>query len=270
MSDELTMDGLITDEQVSQLVAAVIARLAPRLGADGRRGRVIVAFSGAVAPRTAAIEQCRRLVLAGYQLRLACSDAAESIVGADVRVGLAGFPNVSDLDATHWLDELAAADAVICPTLTVNTLAKLALLIADSLVLNLLIHGLLRDKPVVLGRDAIDRASAGTASPALRRALAERLHTAAAYGCHISAVSDLCAATRAVVANAAPAGAASTGAAPAGAAPRRVVSAGPLVTATDIRRAHREGVALALPARASVTPLASDLALQLGVQLTRV
>jgi len=45
--------------------------------------------------------------------------------------------------------------------------------------------------------------------------------------------------------------------------------AGPLVTAADVRRAHQADEALSLSPTSLVTPLARDLAIQLGVRLTR-
>ena len=79
---------VMTREEVPGLVAEVVSRLAPRLGADGRRGRLVVAFSGATASLPETVGQCRLLVLDGYRLRLAFSPAAEQLFG----VGRAGGP----------------------------------------------------------------------------------------------------------------------------------------------------------------------------------
>lgn len=242
-------------EQVARLVAAVIARLAPRLGADGRRGRVVVAFSGATASLPETLGQCRALVLDGYRLRLAFTPAAEELFGSVVREGLDGFPHVEPVDPAQWLGELVEARAVVCPMLSANTLSKLALLIADGLVGNLLLQGLFLGKPVVLARDGVcaGRHVLGfdRAAPALRQALDERLRAVAGYGCHLTDARALRATLNAALDG-------GTAAGPA---------AGPLVTAADVRRAHRAGVAVSLSPSALVTPLARDLALQLGVRL---
>ena len=251
-------------EQVSRLVAEVISQLAPRLGADGRRGRLVVAFSGATGSFLETLRQCRLLVLDGYRLRLAFSPTAEQFFGSVVRESLDGFPHVDQVDRAQWLGDLYESRAVLCPMLSVNTLSKVSLLTADGLVPNLLLHGLFMGKPVVLARDGVDLAGEGRralgidhATPALRQALDDRLHTVAGYGCRITDVRSLHATANSVLAS----GSAS---APAGAPP-----AGPLVTAADVRRALRSGEVLSLSAGSLVTPLARDLAMQLGVRLTR-
>jgi hypothetical protein len=263
-------------EQVQQLVVDVIARLAPRLGADGLRGRLVVAFSGATVSLPEALRQCRSLVLGGYQLRLAFSPTAEQFFGSVVRESLDGFPHVDRIDPPQWLGELAESRAVLCPMLSANTLSKLSLLIADGLVPNLLLHGLYMGKPVVLARDGVDTDGEGRRSlnfhngtPALRRALDDRLHTVADYGCRIADAHHLHATVDAVLASGGPPPPAgepgNAGARPPAAAGLR---AGPVVTAADVRRAHQAGGALGLSPGSLVTPLARDLATQLGVQLT--
>jgi hypothetical protein len=255
----------VTREDIPRLVADVIARVAPRLGADGRRGPLVVVFSGATASLPEAIGQCRLLVLDGYELRLAFTPTAERFFGPVVGEGLEGFPHVRPVDPAQWLAELAEAQAVVCPMLSVNTLSKLSLLLADGLVPNLLLHGLFMGKPVVLARDGVDPADAGRrtlgidrGTPALEQAVAERLRTVAAYGGRVSDARGLRTATIRALSGRAPAR-----------APVRAPAAGPVVTAADVRRARGTGQALDLSPTSLVTPLARDLALQLGVALTR-
>jgi hypothetical protein len=183
----------VNREQVMRLVAEVISRLAPRLGADGRRGRLVIAFSGATASLPETLRQCRLLVLDGYRLRLAFSAAAEQLFGSVVRESLEGFPHVDQVDSAQWLGELLESRAVLCPMLSVNTLSKVSVLTADALVPNLLLHGLFMGKPVVLARNGVDLADEGRralgidqATPALRQALDDRLRTVAGYGCRIT------------------------------------------------------------------------------------
>ncbi len=256
-------------DQVMRLVAEVISRLAPRLGADGRRGRLVIAFSGATASFTETLRQCRLLILDGYRLRLAFSPAAEQFFGSVVRESLDGFPHVEQVEPAQWLGELIESRAVVCPMLSVNTLSKVSLLTADALVPNLLLHGLFTGKPVVLARDGVDLDDGGRralgidqATPALRQALDDRLRTVAGYGCRITDVRSLRETVNSVLAS-------GSTRAPAGALPAGALPAGPLVSVADVRRAHRAGETLSLSPTSIVTPLARDLAMQLGVRLTR-
>lgn len=256
-------------EQVMRLVAEVISRLAPRLGADGRRGRLVIAFSGATASLPETLRQCRLLVLDGYRLRLAFSAAAEQLFGSVVRESLEGFPHVDQVDSAQWLGELLESRAVLCPMLSVNTLSKVSVLTADALVPNLLLHGLFMGKPVVLARNGVDLADEGRralgidqATPALRQALDDRLRTVAGYGCRITDVRSLHATVNSLLVS-------RSARASADAPPADALPAGPLVTVADVRRAHRADGALSLSPRSLVTPLARDVAMQLGVQLNR-
>ena len=172
---------------------------------------------------------------------------------------------MDQVDPVQWLGELLESRAVVCPMLSVNTLSKVSLLTADALVPNLLLHGLFMGKPVVLARDGVDLSDEGRrglgidqATPALRQALDDRLRTVAGYGCRITDVRGLHATVNSVLVS-------GSARASAGALP-----AGPLVTAADVRRAHRAaGEALSLSPGSLVTPLARDLAMQLGVRMTR-
>jgi hypothetical protein len=260
-------------EAVQALAVEVISRLAPNLGADGRRGDVVVAFSGATAEFGEAVRQCRMLVLDGYQVRLAFSPAAEQLFGQLVRDELAGFPHVLMVQPAQWLSDVWESRAVVCPMLSVNTLSKVSLLIADNLVSNLILHALFMGKTVVLARDGVDFAGHGRralgidrATPALRRAVDVRLQTLADFGCRLTDAARL----RATV-NSALAGDEAPGTSPPGATvdrpPARPGRPRGVVTAADVRSAHRARHALPISAGSVVTPLARDLALQLGVRL---
>jgi Flavoprotein len=259
-------------EEIQDLAVEVVSRLAPRLGADGRRGDLVVAFSGATAEFGEAVRQCRWLILDGYQVRLAFSPAAEQLFGPVVREQLEGFPHVLSVQPAQWLSDVWESQAVVCPMLSVNTLSKVSLLIADNLVSNLILHALFMGKTVVLARDGVDFTGEGRralgidrATPALRRAVDVRLQTVTGYGCRVTDAASL----RATL-NAALAGddASGTGL-PAARLDRSPAVGGRrlVVTAADVRGAHRGRDALSISAGSIVTPLARDLAMQLGVRL---
>ena len=69
----------MTENQIKQLVSEVIRRLAERMGADGRKGKVIVAVSAATVGFSPAMVQLRQMVLGGYRLELAYSANAGAL-----------------------------------------------------------------------------------------------------------------------------------------------------------------------------------------------
>jgi hypothetical protein len=259
------------DEQFQLIVAEVISRLAPLLGADGHRGPLIIVSSGATAAFGEAVRQARLLVLDGYQVRLVFSPSAEQLCGKAFRDQLAGFPHVDVVEPTGWLSALREARAVVCPLISVNTLSKLSLLIADNPAANLMLHGLFMGKPVLVARDGVDLTSQDRralgiheGTPALKQAVTHRLRTVADYGCHVTEVRLLRENVNSVLINdecakiGLPDGKSDANA-------QALICSGKLVTAADVRNAHRIGAKLRIASATLITPLARDLAMQRGV-----
>ena len=268
----------MTDERIEKIINEVLRRLLPKLGADGSRGTLIVVFTGATVGSSEAIGQLRGLILEGFELQLVFSEMAEHLYGAWLREQLAGFPHWSQLPAFTWLRALREARAVMVPLLSVNTLSKLALLIADSQTGNLILHGLFSGTPVLVARNGVESSQPGRAElgfdkglPALNQVVDERLKVIAGYGCKVVDVSQLSAvagtALPRVEAQEVLAAEDVTGRPVAGPGVVRYVSA--LITAGDVLQAHREGASLQCSARTLVTPLARDLAARHGVYIVR-
>lgn len=263
----------MNDEQIQRIVAEVISRLAQRLGADGRRGCLIIVLSGATAAFGEALRQVRFLILDGYRVALALSTAAEQLCGQPVRDQLAGFPHLSFVDPNGWLSSLREARAVACPLMSVNTLSKFSLLIADNLVTNLMLHGLFMDKPVIVAGDGVDVASQDrkalgihNGTPMLQQAVAHRLRTVSEYGCRVTrthllreTVNSILRSDKLSIAEPLDRKSHSTSAV--------LNYAGKLVAAVDVRNAHRIGAKLSISSTSLLTPLARDLAMQRGVVL---
>ena len=253
-------------QDIEHVVAEVIARLAAKLGADGSRGVLLAVFSGATVGFAEAIQQVRLLVLDGYRIQLAFSQAAEELYGQLVREQLAGFPHISSVEATNWFTALNEARAVVVPLLSVNTLSKLSQLIADSLATNLLLHALFMGKPVIAARNGAEPTGKGRrdlnfhrGSPALNRALLQRLRSVADYGCQLTEVERIREATNSVVTT------------QIGLLPKStrtdghlggsmIIRSGRVITAAHVLQAHRLGVDLRLHPGSLITPLAQDLA----------
>lgn len=264
---------MIQDEQVREIIAKVILRLAQRLGANGDKGELIIVFSAATVEFREAVRQVRDLILDGFRVRLAFSPAAEDLISSGIRQELDGFPYVGGVEPAAWLPALMDARAVVVPLLSVNMLSKLSMLIADNMATNILLHSLLMGKPVVAARNGADPADKGReelgfhkGNIALKQAIAHRLRAAEDFGCILTDIRNLGGTVKSVLArDGTPKG-----------KRREIESAPPVptfsisgrfVTASDILHAYRMGANLSVESASGMTPQARDLARRYGVVL---
>ena len=257
----------MTENELQSIVAEVLRRLTKRLGTYHSDSRLIAVFTGATVGFEEAIEQVRQLLLDGFQVRVVFSPAAEHILGGIVRRSLDGFPNVNFDLVRAWLSCLNEAHAVVVPMLSLSTVSKLASLIADNTASNILLHALCMGKPLVLARDGADPDGEGRdelgfhrANPVLKQAMRDRLQTAASYGAILTDACRLAETVRSVL---------TARAVPSDSPPpaRPATFQGRILTAADVRTARQGRVELILDPAVRITPLARDMARQLGVSL---
>jgi|SRR5579871_3536613 len=261
------------DKRIERVLVEVLKRLLPQIGATGERGNVIVVFTGATAGFTEAVQQVRSLVMNGFRVQLVFSRGAEPLYAPLVWEQLEGFPHVVPFDDSRWLRGLKEARAVIAPLLSVNTLSKLSLLIADNLASNLLLHALFTGKPLILARNGVDPTDQGRielhfdqCGPALASAIWERLEVVRSYGCQVVEVSQLLATLETALQNSV--AAKSTGRRNGAAKVVNFSQKVNIVTAADVLRAQQSGTPIRLRDSTVVTPLARELALKHHVSLT--
>jgi hypothetical protein len=265
----------MNEEQVQKIAAEVIRRLVVRLGGDGSRGTVVAVFTGATAAFNEAVHQVGALIIDGYTVQLLFSQAAEQLFGRVVREQLTGFPHVGSVEPAGWLSALKEANAVIVPLLSVNTVSKLSMLIADNVINNLILHALFMGKPVIAARNGVDPYGKGRkevvfhkGTGALRQAVAERLQILSDYGCYLTDVRGIKDTLNAVLAEKRE----TIPGSPeqdADQSPPTFNHSGGVVTAMDIRHAHLLGAKLSISSSTLITPLARDLADKHGVRLLR-
>ena len=229
-------------------------------------------FTGATVGLSNAIHQVRSLILSGFRIQLVFSQAAEQLYSHIIGNQLAGFPHLVSLNASRWLLALKEARGVVVPLLSVNTLSKLSLLIADNLSTNLILHAMFMGKPVIVAENGTDPAEHGRAElgfhkgPPATRALRERLQVIADYGCLLTDIDRLSVNVNAtfVEEKESQGAGADLFAAP----PRPALNhSTKTVTATDVLNAYRLGADLRLPSKVVISPLARDLAMKHGVCL---
>ena len=262
---------MIRDEQIQEIVAKVILRLVPRLGATGDKGELIVVFSAATVEFREAVQQVRDLIVDGFRVRLAFSPAAEHLLYSGVKRQLDGFPHVSMVEPATWLAALKDARAVVVPLLSLSTLSKLSMLIADNTATNILLHALLMGKPVVAARNGADPGDKGReelgfhkGKTALKQAIVRRLQTAEDYGCILTDIRKLGNTLKSLLdREGAPGG---DGRETPSMPPVPVVRISDrFVTASDVLHAVSTGKNLSIAFASGMTPLAQDLARRHGV-----
>jgi hypothetical protein len=262
---------MVTEEQFHFIVEEVIRRLARRMDELRRNEIIIVVFTGATVGLVEGVQQVRSLLLDGFQVKLAFSDSAGHLFAEMVQKELNDFTNLGLLSPEKWLSSLKQACAVAVPMLSLNTVSKLSLLIADDLVSNILLHALLLGKPLVMAKEGADPDGKGRralgfhkGNAALNDAMMQRLKSLEDFGCILTGIGQLSNSVRSVIQQE-------------GLRQSReqnliserpsICPGGRVATAGDVLSAHRRGSNLNLGPAGRVTPLALDLARKLGIGL---
>lgn len=264
---------MIQEEHIQDIIVKVIHRLAQRLGALGDKGELIVVFTAATVGFREAVQQVRYLILDGFQVRLVFSPAAEHLISPGMKQQLAGFPHVSMVEPATWLSFLKDARAVVVPLLSLNTLSKLSMLIADNTATNIILHALIMGKPVVVARNGADLSDKGReelgfhkGKVALKQAIVQRLQTVEDYGCILTDIRQLGDTVKSLLISEDTRSVKQ----------REITSTPPVstlsiskrfVTADEVLHAWRIGANLNVGYASRMTPLAQDLARRYGVVL---
>jgi hypothetical protein len=264
----------MTPADLRQFIEAVVARVAARLGADGRKGRLVTVFTGASADFSQAVQQVRGLVMDGYHIETVFSEAAEALYGPRLREMLGGLPHIRAVDDARWITAADDAVAVVVPLLSLNTLSRISLLMADNRPTNIILRALFNGRPVVAAQNGVLphiphwRAAAGALQPpALKAVVGERLQTFGTYGGRAVDIGELRNAVAALNQPLArPPIAVKTQVSPAPVR-RTLRPATAIVTASQVRMAHAAGADLVVSTGVKVTPLARELAQRHGVAL---
>jgi hypothetical protein len=245
----------------------VLRRLKSEVPAAGPRSsrKILAPFCGGTIGLEQGLAALAELSAYPADVAVVLSAAAERVVGAQrVREALGkDVAIVTDRDPYPGR-LLREADVVAVPVLTQNTAAKLARTFSDTQVTTLVLQALMLGKPVVMAVNAADpldngRAGAGMGrAPAnLTRALLDNLRLIESYGVRLVDVKHLAAE---VVRCFRP-------------APEPVATAGGrkvLIDVAAVKAALASGSkTLAAPRGAIVTPLAAEVARELGVELVR-
>lgn len=258
---------------IDEIVAKVIAKLQTRMIAAVPRKRVLMLFSGASTGYVVGMEMINMLTQANHELTVFMTASALHVIGEE-NVRKAGATDI--IGPQQWVNTpglVRQSDLVLVPTLSMNTAARLALGLMDSLFSTLVLGALLADKPVIAICDGADPYGNGglvfsddfQGAPALRDQLTANLSTLIAYGVNLVGADQFAASVVRQLGT----GVKSTATAPIVPAPAQRFGGNgrsSVVSVEDLY-AYQPGATLRLASSSRVTPLARDYATEQNLKL---
>lgn len=131
---------------VRSVVAEAMAQMSPYPPAEYSRDRALVLMTGAMLGFDEALDSLRKVQDAGIKLDLVQTEGARRVLNQQ-KIAALGIPEITqNLIGEHPL--------LIIPTLTTNTVAKVAHGIADNMACNVIQEFIMMDRPVVASRTA--------------------------------------------------------------------------------------------------------------------
>ncbi len=131
---------------IRSVVAEAMAQMSPYPPAEYSRDRALVLMTGAMLGFDEALDSLRKVQDAGIKLDLVQTEGARRVLNQQ-KIAALGIPEITqNLIGEHPL--------LIIPTLTTNTVAKVAHGIADNMACNVIQEFIMMDRPVVASRTA--------------------------------------------------------------------------------------------------------------------
>jgi hypothetical protein len=244
---------------IDEIVAKVVTLVRAKMIANVPKKRVLMLFSGASTGYVVGMDTIRMLTQANHDLTVFMTASAIHVVGEE-NVLKAGAQEI--ITPKQWVNTpglVRETDLLLVPTLSMNTAARLALGLMDSLFSTLVLGALLADKPIVAICDGADPYGNGglifsddfIGSPALRAKMVQNLSTLIDYGIHlVEEEGFMPQVIRLMQAEALQAPSAP-------ASPMVQVANGTILTESDLL-CYPSGTTLAIPSHTRLTPLAQD------------
>lgn len=265
------MDNNWIEEIVNRAVEAVFQRLI----ASAPQRKILMVFTGAGSGYVIGKDAIRLLMDGGHSLKVVLSSAAGFLIGEE-NMRKAGAQEIIRSDQWVWTPTLVQEnDLILVPTLSMNTAAKLALGLMDSLVNTIILGGLMGGKPVIAISDGADPYGDGgkvfgenyAAAPLLRARYSENLSLLKALGIHLVKKEHFLSSVVSCLLNTNPKFEANqTGSHPSTEMTQPAVLSSSWITAAELS-GYRRGQTIQIPRRAHLTPLAREMARQLELNL---
>lgn len=256
---------------VDEIVAKVVGLVQAKMVAAVPKQRVLMLFSGASTGYVVGMDIIKMITQANHNLTVFMTASAMHVVGED-NVRKAGANEI--ISPKLWVNSpelVRETDLVLVPTLSMNTAARLALGLMDSLFSTLVLGALLAGKPIIAVCNGADPYGNGglifsdnhDGSPALRAKMVENLGILVEYGVNLVREEEFVAQViRQMQRKANP---------PTADYSLPVVrisgnGRSPILTESDLF-AYQPGTTLHLPANTRLTPLAKDGVRKLNLKL---
>ncbi len=265
------MENKWIEEIVNRAVEAVFQRLI----ASVPRRKILMVFTGAGSGYVAGKDAVHLLIEGGHSLKVVMSSAAGFLIGEE-NIRKAGAQEIILSDQWIWTPTLVKEnDLILVPTLSMNTAAKLALGLMDSLANTIILGGLLAGKPVIAIADGADPYGDGgkvfgeddSTAPLLRSRYSENLSSLKALGIHLvrkenflSTVISYLHDTHSKIEET------QTGSHSSAEVTHTAALSSSWITAAELS-GFRRGQTVQIPRGAHLTPLARETARQLGLNL---
>ncbi len=184
------MDNKIDEQALKIIIREVILEVL-------RERRVLVLFTGALVGSEDSMNSLRTLANAGVHLDAVFTPSAKRVIPEHF---------YADIPLTDVTENLVSDHRVlVVPTMTTNTVAKLAHGITDSLATNVISEFIMLNRPIVAARDAADpdmpekQAWFPSMPPAWATMLRTNLQTVASFGVAFCDAQDLATQTLAIL-----------------------------------------------------------------------
>lgn len=149
------MKGILEESLLDILIQKVVDEVIRRI--KNQPKYALVLFTGATIGFRQAMDSLLKLQKDGWQLKVVLSDDGMKVLDPEgIRKELNLDVIYNSENITSQKDLYGSADLIVIGSMTINTAAKLAVGVTDTVVLSLINHGVMAGIPVVGAQDACD------------------------------------------------------------------------------------------------------------------
>jgi hypothetical protein len=193
----MDMKGMLEDSLFDLLVQKVVEEVIRRINAKPQKA--LVMFTGATIGFKESMDSLSKLQKEGWQLKVVLSDDGMKVQNPE------SIKKELNLDTIYHSGNIESqkelyndVDLMIVASMTINTAAKFANGITDTVLLSLLNHGFMAGIPVVGAKDACDpdnpvrvKAGMGKSTAGYRKMLLSNMNTLTDFGMILVDAKDL-------------------------------------------------------------------------------